>query len=356
MNTQQIEEKKRQILEQLNAKGPLLGLEVARAVALDSVMAGALLSELLKAAKVKVSSAKIGSSPVYYLPGSEAKLERLYPYLNEKDRRAYDELVKSKVLREEDLTPLLRVSVQSLHDFAVPLDVKIGNDHKRFWKWHLATNEEVTSLIRSMYAAPKSAPAAENTPKKTQPSVPKAVTAPAAQPYSKEKKEEEAKEETKKQEAPEKELKKAVEKAEKDTVVPKKVVEKELKEKKPVLPEQTTLEQPLQEIRDAFHTEVMAYFREKKITVISQTLLKKGREMEYVIKVPSSLGSMGYYCMAKNRKSFNEGDISSAYVRGMKRKLPTLFLTTGKASKKAMEKLKADFPDVLIRSLKEEWE
>ncbi len=77
------------ILSLIKLKGPVLPREISKDLGLDSLFTAAHLSELVDQNKMKLSNAKIGGSPVYYLEGQESKLIRLVEYLNEKDMRAH---------------------------------------------------------------------------------------------------------------------------------------------------------------------------------------------------------------------------------------------------------------------------
>ncbi len=68
---------------------------------------------------------------------------------------------------------------------------------------------------------------------------------------------------------------------------------------------------------------------------MADEIIKKGSEVNLIISVPSHLGNIKYYVKAKNKKSISDADLILALNEGQQRKLPVLFLTTGKLSKKA---------------------
>ena len=70
-----IEETKQKILEILKQKGPSLPVPISREIKLSPTFTSAILSELSNEKKVKLSNMKIGSSPLYLIPGDEKKLE-----------------------------------------------------------------------------------------------------------------------------------------------------------------------------------------------------------------------------------------------------------------------------------------
>ena len=67
-----------------------------------------------------------------------------------------------------------------------------------------------------------------------------------------------------------------------------------------------------------------------------------------IIKIPSVMGELEYYCKAKNKKTVNDSDLSSAVVQGQLKKLPVMFLTTGELSKKAKEFLNTELKKGLV--------
>ncbi|MBI2152046.1 hypothetical protein HYU21_04935, partial [Candidatus Woesearchaeota archaeon] len=93
-----------QILEFLNVTGPTIPTKVAKTIKTDIIIASAHLSDLAAQKKIRISSLKLGGSPLYYLPGQE---EQLYNFaagnLNPKDMAVLDRLKTEGVLREADL-------------------------------------------------------------------------------------------------------------------------------------------------------------------------------------------------------------------------------------------------------------
>jgi len=114
------------------------------------MMASAHLSDLASRKQVLISSIKVGSSPLYYLPGQEARLQEFTNNLHEKEKKAYDLIRQKRILKDSDLDPVFRVAMRQIKDFAVPLEV-IHNENKEiFWKWYLTSNQDAESLIKEM--------------------------------------------------------------------------------------------------------------------------------------------------------------------------------------------------------------
>ena len=301
------------ILQLINSNGPILPVHAAKAIGSDILMASAHLSELVSRKKVRVSKIKVGGSPLYYLPGQEPKLEGFSDNLNLKEKEAFELLRLKKVLRDNAIEAAYRVALRQLKDFAFPLEVKYNDTKELFWKWHSISNEETTNLIRQLITPPK--PKVEPKPElKREP--------PKVKP---------------KQEVQQKIPVKKIERPKKPKIEPK--IEKEVKPK---------IEE---DITSPFIKQLEKYFSKNNIQIIERNIIRKGSEIEFVIKVPSNVGSLMYFCKAKGKKRINDGDLSSAFIQGQTKKLPVLFLTKGALTKKAEEMLENEFKGMTLAQL-----
>ena len=294
------------IIEFIKIKGPVLPVQVSKEIGTNILMASAYLSELSATKKVKISSVKIGGSPLYYLPGQEHLLQSFSSNLHEKEKRAYDMLAQKNVLRDNDLEPITRVTLRAIKDFAVPLKVNYKDSQEIFWKWYLLPTKDAEEIIRGQLKDIK-----EETPVKS-----------------------EIKEEKQK---PIKEIKKEEQKTIKET----KPVESEIKKV-------MAAEKPL---KDVFFNEIQNYFNKNKISVTEQKIIRKNAEISFIVEVPSSVGNLRYYCVAKSKKRISDGDLSSAYIQAQSKKLPVLFLTKGELTKNAKEILEKEFKGMSINKL-----
>ena len=130
-------EKKEQILKFIEAEGPLLPVRIAKKIEMSPVFASAILSELLHEKKLKLSGMKIGSSPLYFIPGQEKMLENFSDYLRGVEKEAFLKLKREKIIKDSDEGPAIRVALRQLKDFAVPFK----KDGFLFWRY--AFEEEV---------------------------------------------------------------------------------------------------------------------------------------------------------------------------------------------------------------------
>ncbi len=293
------------ILQAIRMKGPVIPSQIKEVVNADILMTSAMLSELTSRNMLKVSSLKIGSSPLYYLPGQESRLQDFSNKLNEKDKRTYDLLKGKRILRENDLDPLTRVSLRQIKDFAKPLDVSFGDEKEIFWKWYLAPDDEVNALIKTALET------------------------------------KEAKRELKKPELKE-------EKIEKE----KPAISERIKEEALVKKLPKTRKPRLAEVAgDDFVKQVHDYFRKTSIEILEQNIVKKNSELEFVITLPTPVGAVTYYCKAKSKKKPSDADLASAFVQGQLKKLPVLFLTPGELTKRAKDMLGKEFKNLIVKKI-----
>ncbi len=304
------------ILEFVKIKGPVLPGQISKLIGMDTIMASAHLAELTATGKLKISTLKFGGSPLYFLKGQEAMLQKFIEGFNDKEKKAYDLLNEKKVLRDSEQEPVIRVALREIKDFALPLNVKYEDTSEIFWKWHTASDEDAEKLIKL-----KIEPAAKSIEKRIL--------------EEKEIKPVELKPEIQKPETSQKLLKeKSPEKIEK--------VQKELKETAPKKPK-------LKDKEDDFQKDILGFFDKNKITVISSEVIKKDSEIDFILEIPSVMGSLQYYCKAKNKKRISDSDLSNAYVKGQFKKLPVIVLSPGELSAKAQELINKELKNLTFK-------
>jgi hypothetical protein len=305
----------------VRTKGPVLPVHVAERFGFNSIIASAVLSELSSNGLVKLSNAKIGGSPVYYVPGQEPKLQILYKYLGDKPRKIYDMLVEYKVLRDNVLEPWQRVAVREIKDFSVMLRVNYAGNEEIFWKWYLISDEEAKKLIAEIIRGELVPVQEEKKEEKVEDKVPDPVSEPV-------------KEIAKTVEVPKKVEDPVMEELPKPVEEHRKFVEKVKKPKK----QKSTVD---------FYQIVKNYFTDSRVKVIEENIVRKNMEFNFVVSVPSSVGPLRFFVIAKNKKAINDSELSMAYSQSQLRKLPVLFLSNGDMSKKASAYLEANIKGYL---------
>ncbi len=274
-----VKDNKAEILDIIKREGPLIPAQLAKELNTNILFASAILSNLVDKKEVLISGVKKGGSPFYYLKGQEHKLESMSEYLSGKEKEAFQLLKEKRVIRDKTAEPWQRVALRALKDYAVALNVGVSGEYEIFWKYYLEDNEKTKGLIKGELGISES---------------------------SKEKKDESKEKEEK--EIP-KEKAKEIEKEEK--------INSAKKENENIL--------------DILND----YFESNQIYIISQDIVRKNKEFNFVVDIPTSLGKLRYFVKVKSKKTINDNDIQQSWEEGNKSKLPVLFLTNGELTKKA---------------------
>jgi hypothetical protein len=285
-------------LNVVRSKGPLQPSQIATTVNTNILFASAILSELVDNKKVKITYIKRGGSPFYYMDGQEEKLMDLAQYLSGKMKEAYDLLSEKLIIQDSTAEPWQRVALRDLKDYAVPVHVNYKGMQETFWKWYLTSNDEAKSIIKELFSEKN-----------------------------------EIKSETEeKVEEPTKEIVKENLVEEKIT---KEVVQETLVKKKPV------------EVNNNINL-IENYFSSNEMYIISQNMIRKGRELNFVIDFPSRIGKLRYFVKYKNKKNITDKDLFDALNEGMEKGFPVLFLSEGELNKKAQKYMDENISGKLI--------
>jgi hypothetical protein len=118
--------------------------------------------------------------------------------------------------------------------------------------------------------------------------------------------------------------------------------EKEVKEEKVVVEkskaEQEKLEQApvkLDKADDDFTSRVKDFFIKRKIRILEKNVIRAGSEADFVVEVQSDLVPQKYFVKSRKKKTINEKDLTMAWFEGRKHRMPMLFISNGKLTKKA---------------------
>ncbi|MBI4139601.1 hypothetical protein HY483_01420 [Candidatus Woesearchaeota archaeon] len=322
------------ILSLLKLKIALLPAQVATELRIDSMIASAMLSEMSERGLVKVSRIKIGSSPLYYDPSRPEVLEQYIHTLKQVEREALQFLKNSRIVRDGSLSPVARVAFQGLKDYAVPLDVTIGNTKEVFWKWYLIPDDSAEKIIVEIVQGKKETE--EQTIKRPeepikeqrQEAIIPAKKKPGRKPKIKN---------------PETQQK----------IVEEKILQTKNAEDLPKTPKKTETPQQTSQHTDnsQFSTTLKKYFAKENIKIIESNTIKEGKEYDLTIQIQTPIGIMRFYCKAKEKKKINDADLSVAYVEGQSRKMPVLYATTGTLDKGLEEQLEKKFKGLLFKTL-----
>ncbi len=358
------------ILEFVKKKGPVVPIDVAQELRVDSVIASAYLSECLSSKALVLSHLKVGTSRLYYLPEQKEMLEQYVDSLHPREKEAYALLKQKKVLRESTLTPQERVAIREVKDFAVPLEVTFPDRKEIFWRWYNVSNEEASALIKGLMGTPKpvepepvkeapqpkiEAKTAEVEKPRIHPPIgdvqPKPVE-PAPQPKIEPKVEEKPVEPTPVKVEP-KPAPVVKEKVKEEAPQPKeesKEPEEEKPKKSSSKKSQKTLDNKEVPIDDPYVDEVKEYFAKENIEVLHTELIKANSEVYFTILMPTPFGDMQFFVNAKNKKRLNETDLMGTFAQGTLKKLPAILLSKGELTKKAQAQLEKEFKGLIFSS------
>ncbi len=335
---------KEKALQTVRSRGPLLPVQITKELGVNVLFAGALLSELVDNGVLKISNTKIGGSPVYYVAGQEGKLQALRDKLNDKQQKAFDMLKSSKILRDSSQEPVIRASLRDIKDFAIPLRVTAGPIQEIFWKWYLCADVEVEPIIKDQMGLIEKQKGISS-----QTDVQKQLTE-----IEKELKRLEG-EKSKLTEKPiEQEVKEELKKEETIQEKPRKIRKKEVSQQAAPAQIQDTLQlQNANKIdeTDQFMNRVIDYFTKNNIVYSGVKQIKKDKDFESIVVIPTAVGNVNYFCKAKNKQKINDADLSLLYAQSQMKKLPILLITTGEPTKKAQELINKEFKNITIKRI-----
>ncbi|MEM2874158.1 MAG: hypothetical protein QW063_01775 [Candidatus Nanoarchaeia archaeon] len=283
---------------------PVLPIEVASKLNLDSFLAKAFLDQLVEAGAIKASSEKIGGVPVYFVAGQE-------------------------IIADQKIKKLMNTK-PTAKQFAtvVPQGAEVEKKRAEF----LARLKEIEQRERELAAkkiARMKTIAIEPIKVTEQGEAPELVRSQAAE-------ESEIKTKKLKEIVPQIIVEKPGEDA------PKVEVKSELER-----PKLTLLEQAKKFLLDKTaptkETNVvdasLAWLTEKGAEIVSKELKKKGKEAIITAAIPSNIGPIKFLVFVLNKKSISENDLSIAYSIGMQKKFPVIVISKGKLSKAAQKHL-----------------
>lgn len=311
---------KNKIVEFLRTNGPSLPVKISRNVGMDTLFTSAFLSELLSEKKIKITNMKVGTSPVYFVEGTEKGLEEYSEYLKQKEKEAYLLLKENSFLNDEEQEPAIRVALREIKDFAFPFE----ENNKLFWRYYLIPKsgfkkEEIipSSIISQVQGElEKENKKIEESKEEKSSEINNVI----------EKQSEERKEEIKGKEITKPDTKKELERilpTEESNTFQNPFAKKEEKTKK---------EKPKSE----FVTNVISFIKEEEMEIVKE-ISHKAKEFNFLTKIESKLGPMTFYTIAKDKKTVTENDLTKILGESQSIPLPALFLSTGELNKKAKE-------------------
>jgi len=289
-NLQKLNQNKEKILSTIRIKGPTLPVQVAKVISLSPLFASAFLSELYNEKRIKISNMKVGSSPLYYIEGQESLLENFVQYLDSREREAFELLKKNRILEDEKQAPVVRVALQSIKDFAIPIKVRLQGEIKIFWKYSSLSSQEFREEVQRLITPPKPRPIPVQKP--TPNPAPVEPPTPPVPP------------------APKPEI------------------------QKPIAPD------PKPKTKETeFSRDIKEYLEAKDIEIL-ELISEKKKEFMAKIRIDSLFGKQEYLLIAKDKKSITDNDLTIAIQKAQAEKMLALVLSSGDLNKKGKEHLK----------------
>jgi len=372
---------KEKILEVVK-QGPTFPAKIAKQLGGggDTMLIGAILSTLISTGDIKVSTLKVGGSPLYYVPEQESKLEDFLSYMNEKDKRVFILLKAQKVLQDSAQDPLTRVSLRTIKDFAKSFEIDYQGQKVLFWRFYSLSKEDAVPIAKKVVIEAKQVETetpvvkeamvkepvqkSEHKPSLIMDPKPVVIETPIATQI-----------ETTRVHAEEKHVhteKKHVEHVDivqqvLEDKVPQNVSSEKIHEKhehhekseKAEHHEHAEKEQDGKEhekhktnaakvpktpkvpkVEYDFFEVILNHVASKRLDVISKEKIKK---TEYDLILKNHENNEYIYCKAKDKDTISEGDLAPALIFAQNKKMPCLFLSTGTLSQRAESMIHKEF-------------
>lgn len=317
---------KEKIINFLERRGPSLPVHIAKETGLSILFSSAFLSEILSEKRIKMSYMRVGSSPLYFLPGQETFLENFSHALKKKEKEAFMMLKEQRFLKDTEVEPAIRVALREIRDFAIPFQ----NEEGIFWRYYKipesefyqSKKQEETKRIEKQQEA--------ILPKKT-------YTQEIFDDYhihnekAKEIQEIEEVEET--EPDTNEKIKVNPKRVEVETIfdkTPKKIQKKVEKKKSTEKKEKKTEKKSNQKSSSSkFFNRVKTYLSEKQIEIID---IEEANNTEIVLRVKEN--QKAYLIVAYSKKKITDQEITKAYKKSSELSLPYKILALGEPLKK----------------------
>jgi hypothetical protein len=263
---------KDKIVQALRQFGPLLPVEIASKMGLDSFMAKAYAEELIAEHKIIPSKEKIANSHVYYLPGQEAQLSQKMSQIlssSQKTARTYS-----------SPQPSLNPEVQDKRDaFAQRLrDIEEKERHRKEEQQHHMKQLHKAYSLPPARPLPVTRPVSQPNPLLVPAYTPPPIKEPEKYPFELEK------------------------------------------------------EEPQKE--ESFVDRAMDWLKLENIEILAE--LGSGRnEVELLTRANSEFGMLSFYVKIKQKKTITQADLLAVYAAGMEHRCPGVLITNGELAKSA---------------------
>lgn len=291
---------KQKMIRTIRVRGPSLPVHIAKETGLSILFTSAFLSELYSEKKVRMSYMRVGSSPIYFMPEHEYRLENFWQYLRSREKDAFILLKEKRILKDSEQEPAIRVALNSIKDFAIPFE----KNNELYWKYFNVQESEF-----------------EEKPKKIEENeitINKEEIKPAL-----------IKEENPLEKIPKEEIITSTEKIQEKKKISSKKIEKRAKK--------TQIKtRKSKKIEDSFFNKIKEFLLSESIEILD--IISFGKN-EIILKVKKL--EKEEILIALNQRKITENEIIRSYKKILELQLPYNVLITGEPSKKIIELLNA---------------
>jgi hypothetical protein len=292
------------IISFIQSHGPSLPVQIAKETNLSILFASAFLSELFGDKALRISNLRVGSSPLYFIPGQEPQLERFSQYLKSREKDAFLLLKERRVLRDSEQQPAIRVALREIKDFAVPFE----KNNEIFWRYFLV--EEPEEIAKDIIE-----PVKETIVQKESVTISdEPIISQAKEVITKQEIKTISEADTQKKEVPKKEKVEKKPKAETKKTKPKKDEKKD----------------------ENFFNKIKEFLAKKGVEILD---IKDFKNDEAILKVKKKNAEEMLFVF--NKKKISEKEILKAHKKATENKLPYSILSLGETSKQLSELIQA---------------
>lgn len=312
---------KEKIISFLERRGPSLPVHIAKETGLSILFASAFLSEILSEKRIKMSYMRVGSSPLYFLPGQETFLENFSHALKKKEKEAFVMLKEQRFLKDTEVEPAIRVALREIRDFAVPFQ----NEEGIFWRYYKIPEAE--------FYETKKQEETKKIEKQQEKVYTQEISTDSQVNNEKVHEIEETEEEQEIQEDKEEKIKITPRRVEVEDIFDKsqkKSVKKIDKKKTAIKKEKKTDKKSVAKSNtNKFFNKVKTYLSEKGIEILD---IEEASNIEIVLKVKEN--QKEYLIVAYSKKKITEQEITKAYKKSAELQIPYKILALGEPLKK----------------------
>lgn len=317
------EEVRQKIISILQRRGPGLPIQIAKEVGMNSLFISAFLSEMVDDKKIRVSSLKVGGSPLYFLDGQESQLENFSHYLHPKEAEAFELIKKNRILKDSEQEPAIRVALRAVKDFAF----SFKNDDEVYWRYLSVQEPEIIQIFNSKPIQKKEIKIEEadiqsSANLESSESLDSELTIPKPEIKQRKRIHREQKQEQEEQIELKQELQ--VESSKINPIFQNPLALEPIKKPKKEKP------------RSDFIAKTILFLNKNNFRIVEEREYK-AKEYNCIVEVNSDLGKILFLTQAKDKKTVTDTELQALLSKSQSIPLPALFLHTGNLSKKAQE-------------------